>query len=128
MKSFIAKPIIKLLILAVVALVSGCYYDNEATLYPDSANCDPTLVSTFSADVLPLLNSRCNNCHAGTSPSGGIKLNTYTEVIKYVNNESLMGTINHTSGFSPMPKNNSKMSDCQIQKIQSWIDAGALNN
>ena len=109
-------------------LLASCYYDNEATLYPESANCDGTTIATFSGDVLPLLNSRCNSCHAGTSPSGGIKLNTYPEVIKYVNDGSLIGSIEHASGFSPMPKNGGKMSPCQIQKIQSWIDAGALNN
>ena len=109
-------------------LFVSCFYDNEATLYPESANCDATAVATFSAEVLPLLNGRCNGCHAGTSPSGGIKLNTYAEVMKYVNDGSLMGSIEHASGFSPMPKNGSKMSACQIQEIQSWIDAGALNN
>jgi uncharacterized membrane protein len=128
MKNFIGTYFKKLLIPVLVVLVSGCYYDDETTLYPGSANCDSAVVSTFSADVLPLLNSRCNSCHAGTSPSGGIKLNTYTEVTKYVNDQSLIGTIKHASGFSPMPKNASKMSDCQIQVIQSWIDAGALNN
>lgn len=114
--------------LVVMILSGGCYYDNEAMLYPDSVNCDATTVTTFSVDVLPLLNSRCNNCHGGTSPSGGILLNTHTEVLKYVNDGSLSGSIKHASGFSPMPKNESKISACQIQKIQSWIDAGALNN
>lgn len=118
----------KILMLLGGFLLAGCYYDNEATLYPESANCDATTVVAFSADVMPILNLRCNSCHAGTSPSGGIKLNTYPEVIKYVDDGSLMGSIEHASGFSPMPKNGSKMSTCQIQTIQSWIDAGALNN
>lgn len=109
-------------------LLASCFYDNEERLYPESANCDATAVATFSAEVLPLLNGRCNGCHSGTSPSGGIKLNTYSEVIKYVNDGSLIGSIEHRSGFSPMPKNGSKMSACQIQEIQSWIDAGALDN
>jgi hypothetical protein len=117
-----------MLMLIAGLLLASCYYDNEAMLYPESANCDPTAVATFSADVLPLLNGRCNGCHAGTAPSGGIILNTYPEVMKYVNDGSLMGSIEHVSGFSPMPKNGSKMSACLIQEIQSWIDAGALNN
>jgi cytochrome c5 len=118
----------KILILIAGLLLVSCFYDNEAMLYPESANCDATAATTFSANVLPLLNGRCNSCHAGTSPSGGIKLNAYPEVMKYVNDGSLMGSIKHASGFSSMPKNGSKMSACQIQEIQSWIDAGALNN
>jgi cytochrome c5 len=128
MKHSILTSKSKILMLAAGLLLASCYYDNEETLYPGSANCDPTAVGTFNADVMPLLNARCNSCHAGTSPSGGIKLDSYTEVIKYVENGSLIGSIEHASGFSAMPKNGSKMTTCQIQTIQSWIDAGALNN
>lgn len=116
-----------ILIILVTALMSGCYYDNEAVLYPDTG-CTAGTVGTFQAVVLPLLNHRCNSCHSGSYPSGSIRLDSYTEVIKYVNVGSLMGSINHDSGYSPMPKNSSKMSACDIQKIQSWVDAGAANN
>jgi hypothetical protein len=109
-------------------LLSGCYYDKEAILYPGLENCAPALNPSFSVNVLPILNANCNNCHAGQWPSGGIKLDTYTEVLKYVNNGSLMGSINHSPGFSPMPQNTSKMSSCQIELIQSWINSGKLNN
>jgi len=107
---------------------SSCYYDNAALLYPGSENCTPVTNPTFSADILPLLNTKCNNCHSGASPSGGIKLDTHSEVVKYANNKSLMGSINHASGFSAMPKGGYKMPSCEIQKIQDWITAGTLNN
>ncbi|MBN8577770.1 MAG: hypothetical protein J0L66_12565 [Cytophagales bacterium] len=118
----------KTLVLLGVFLLSGCYYDNEATLYPGSGTCTPLTSSTFSANVLPLLNNRCNNCHGGSNPSAGIDLTTYAKVLKYVNDGSLMGSINFSSGFSPMPKNSGKMSACDIQKIRLWIEAGSLNN
>jgi hypothetical protein len=108
--------------------LSGCFYDKEAILYPGSSACVPIVNPTFSVAVLPLLNAKCNTCHAGTSPSGGIRLDTYTEVSKYITGGSLIGSINHTSGFSAMPKNGSKMPSCEIQKIQDWINSGALNN
>jgi len=109
-------------------LFSGCYYDKAEILYPGSTTCVPVTNPTFNANVLPLLNTNCNNCHAGTSPSGGIKLDTYTEVSKYVKSGSLMGSINNAAGFSPMPKGANKMPACQINQIQDWITAGALNN
>jgi len=40
----------------------------------------------------------------------------------------LMGTIKHESGWSPMPKNGNKLSDCKIQKIDRWILDGTPNN
>ena len=118
----------KFLVLAVVLLATACYYDKEEVLYPGSGACTIPTTLSFKTDVLPILNSRCNTCHAGVSPSAGISLATYTDVMKSVNNGSLMGSINWTSGFSAMPKNSSKMPSCEIQKIQTWIDQGALNN
>jgi len=118
------KFVLPLILLA----LAGCYYDKESVLYPNSANCTEVLNPTFSGDVLPLLNSRCNNCHGGTAPSAGINLTTYPSVMKYVNDGSLMGSINQTSGYSAMPKNSGKMPACEINKIQTWITAGALNN
>ena len=118
----------KLSLLIFTFTVAGCYYDNEEELYPGRSNCTVPATSTFSGNVLPILNNRCNSCHSGASPSGGITLTTYTDVMKYVNNGSLMGSINHASGFSPMPKNTTKLSSCEIDTIQKWIDSGSLNN
>ncbi len=108
--------------------LNQCYYDKEGILYPGSSTCTPSTTPSFSADVLPILNARCNNCHSGSFPSANIKLDTYDNVLIYVANGSLMGSIRHTSGYSPMPKNSSKLSACDILKIADWIAAGSLNN
>lgn len=113
---------------ALALVLAGCYYDKEAILYPASGTCIEVPNPTFRTDILPILNARCNNCHAGSAPSADIKLDTYTDVMPYVNSGSLMGSINHASGFSAMPKNESKLNPCQIQKIQNWITTGAVNN
>ncbi|WP_113923525.1 hypothetical protein [Cognataquiflexum aquatile] len=128
MKSKIPTLMANGLILSMLFVLLGCYYDKEEILYPELNNCTPAANPLFSADVLPILNRKCNNCHGGSSPSAGIKLDTHTEVLKYVNNGSLMGSINHLAGFSPMPKNTGKMSQCEIDKLQNWINSGKLNN
>jgi hypothetical protein len=120
------KAALKLIVIAAVAL-AGCYYDDEETLY-GTTTCEQIPSPTFSGDILPLLNMRCNNCHSGTSPSANIKLNSYTEVMKYVNNGTLMGSVKQSSGYTAMPKNSNKLSVCQIQLLQNWIDSGSLNN
>jgi hypothetical protein len=111
-----------------MVVFSACYYDKEEILYPGSLDCNPATDQSFSADILPLLNARCNNCHGGSSPSAGIRLDSFSEATKNVNNGSFMGSINQLSGYSPMPKNGTKLSACEIKKIQRWIDSGALNN
>jgi hypothetical protein len=113
--------------LVVVLTVTGCYYDNEAILYPGTT-CEPIATPSFATHVTPILNQRCNNCHGGNSPSANIKLDVYSEVLKSVDNGGLLGSIKHASSYSPMPKNASKMSACEIQKIEDWITQGALNN
>ena len=111
-----------------VLLLEGCYYDNAEILYPASSNCSPVEASGFATEVFPLLEKRCNSCHEGNFPSGGIRLDSYSEVMKSVNNGSLMGSINHASGYSAMPKNAGKMPACEIANIQNWINSGAINN
>jgi len=109
-------------------LLTACYYDKEEILYPGSANCTPVEAPAFNTDVLPLLEKKCNNCHSGSFPSGGISLDSFAEVMKYVNNGSLMGSINQSSGYVAMPKNAGKMPACEVANIQKWIDSGASNN
>lgn len=108
-------------------MLGGCFYDVESVMYPEKQCTIPATV-TFTADVLPLLNQYCNNCHAGTFASAGIRLDQYSYVKTSVDNGKLMGSIKWSAGYSPMPKNASKLTTCNLDKIQAWITAGALNN
>lgn len=106
-------------------LISGCYYDNVTDLYPNG--CNTTDVS-YSQNIDPILSSNCLSCHNELSQQGGITLHDYENVLIYVENGRLMGSIEHAGGFEPMPLTGGKLSSCQIMKFQSWIDAGALDN
>jgi len=107
--------------------LSSCYYDKEDLLYPGTSVCDTTLV-TYSQSVLPVIASSCLGCHGGANASAGIRLDNYNGVKNATNNGLLIGAITHAQGFSPMPKNGNKLSDCNISKIRLWIAAGAPNN
>jgi hypothetical protein len=121
------KKLISILSIIVTLLVS-CYKDNEQELYPATGNCDLINV-TYAGTVLPLLQSQgCLGCHSGGAPSGNISLEGYNNVKAVALNGKLYGVINHSPGFSPMPKGGSKMSACNINKIKAWIDAGTNNN
>jgi uncharacterized membrane protein len=109
--------------------VSGCYYDNAEYLYP-SGPCNAA-GSTYAITVNPIIVANCNACHsasAGASSGGGVVLDTYNSLKPYATNGKLLGTINHASGFSAMPKNAAKLSSCDIAKITNWVNSGALNN
>jgi hypothetical protein len=108
--------------------LSSCYYDVEDQLYPPVGSCDSSAV-TYSGTVAPVLQSNgCTSCHSGGAPSGNISLASYSDVRIVAQNGRLYGAISHTAGFAPMPQGGNKMSDCTINKIKAWIDAGAPNN
>ncbi|HYH14250.1 MAG TPA: hypothetical protein VD794_03460 [Flavisolibacter sp.] len=83
----------------------------------------------FSADIVPILQSNCYACHSNANQSiSGINLEGYSNVKARVDDGRLVGAITHASGFSPMPQGGSKLSDCNINKIKSWVASGAPNN
>jgi len=90
-------------------------------------DCDTTNV-TFSASVWPALETNCMGCHSGATPAGNIPITNFNEVFEIANNGKLLGSIRHNIGFSPMPKNGTKLSDCKIKEIEIWIADGTPNN
>lgn len=113
-------------ILAIVLLSNGCYYDKEEELYP-TVEC-ATADLSFQMDILPIITNNCYSCHDAASNFGGVVVEGYDQLKTYVDNGKLLGVIKQEAGFSPMPKNTAPLLDCEIEKIQSWIEAGALNN
>lgn len=104
----------------------GCYYDVEEELYP-TTQCHVQNMSLM-LDILPILENDCMQCHSASANFGNVTLEGFDQLIKYVDDGSLLGTIKHSSGFSAMPKGAAKLLDCEIEKIESWIINGALNN
>ena len=94
---------------------------------PDFDGCDTDEVS-YADFVAPTIDTHCAGCHGGATPSGGIELTDHTGVKSAADNGSLYGAIAWESGFEPMPQGGDQLPDCTIDKIKSWIDAGAPNN
>lgn len=97
----------------------------------NTTNCGTTCDSTqfkYSTNVSPLMSTYCLGCHSGTAPSAGINLSTYTGVRTVAISGRLLGAISHAPGYSPMPKNASKLSTCQIAQVRKWVESGAPNN
>ena len=91
----------------------------------NSGGCDPNS-ATFGNFVKPLIQTRCQGCHSGSNPQGGIKLVSYTDIKTVALNGKLYSSLTLSSNW--MPKGGAKLDDCSLQKIQSWIGAGAPEN
>ena len=118
-----------LTITLIFSLTPGCVYEKEEILYPPPA-CD-TAGTTYSQDVVAILSVNCYGCHStANSPSmgAGIVLDEYDELKHRVDDGDLVGVINHAPGYPQMPKNAAKLSDCDIDKIEAWVNAGAPEN
>lgn len=121
----IMKKAIYLFFIA-LAFVSSCSYNNEEELYP-SNDCD-TADMSLAGDITPILNNyNCNGCHSAASNSGSVDLEGYTALKIWVDNGVLLKSIKH-DGASPMPKAAPKMAQCDIDKVEAWIQQGAKDN
>ncbi|MFA5417341.1 MAG: hypothetical protein WC341_02675 [Bacteroidales bacterium] len=110
-----------------LVILNACYYDSEEALYPQNNTCDTTNV-TYSKSVFPIISANCVGCHTGFGANGNTRLDSYDNVVTAANNGSLLGTIQHQSGWPGMPKDMNKLDDCSIKKIEIWVAAGTPNN
>ncbi len=92
-----------------------------------SINCDSTQFK-YGANVSVIISTYCLGCHSGAAPSANIDLSFYNGVRQMAVSGRLVGATSHAPGYSPMPKNASKLSDCQIAQIRKWVASGSLNN
>ncbi len=92
-----------------------------------SGGCD-TAVFTYSGAVKNMMLTKCAGCHNPASLGGNIDLSTYAGTKVVADNGKLYGSVAHSAGFSAMPKNAAKLSDCEIRQIQKWIQSGSPNN
>jgi len=107
------------------ALLQGCYYDVESEIYGGNVTCNPDLF-TYSGRVSPIISDYCLPCHSQSQGSGGVVLEGFTNVRNSAVAGTLLCSINHTC--AQMPKNAAKLSDCDINAVQAWVDAGAPEN
>lgn len=100
-------------------LLGACTYDSD-TCSTGNVSYSSTITSIFS-------NNGCYSCH-GTLPSSGapFSLNDYHSVI--AQKDRILGSISHANGYAPMPQGLPKMSECDINKVKAWIEAGAPDN
>lgn len=122
--------------LVLALLVSSCSKDNESDLDNNTGNtggtgngCD-TANMKFATNIKPILQANCYSCHSNATYAGisGVPLEDYADVKEHADAGQLMGVITHAAGYPPMPKGGGKLSDCNINKIQAWINRGAENN
>jgi len=95
----------------------------------------PATTVSFANDVLPIIQSRCVNCHGGQRIEKGLLMNTYDEIMAGSDNGPVVipgdvegSLLVELVTANKMPKRGPKLTPQQIQVITDWVAAGALNN
>jgi hypothetical protein len=90
---------------------------------------------SFANDILPILQSRCINCHGGQKTEKGLDLTTYDTLMMGSENGPVVVAGDSTNSMlaklilaGKMPKRGPKLLPEQVQKLVDWIMAGAPNN
>lgn len=83
---------------------------------------------TWSGTILPLFELKCNGCHGGGSPQGSLALGNWTVASTVAMDGRLAGAVQHVTGYSEMPPSGGMLPQCDIDKILTWVQAGAPNN
>ena len=104
----------------------GCYYDT-GELLRNQEDCSADSIS-YAQDIAPLLDRYCTSCHNSSNASGSVALDQYEVLATYIEEGSLLGSIEHVETFSPMPPDQDKLPACEILKVARWIEEGAQDN
>ncbi|SFQ23728.1 c-type cytochrome [Hymenobacter arizonensis] len=120
------RPSFRLLGALAGLLAQGCTYAQG----PPPGPCNDAAAPTYAAVIAPLVAAQCLECHGAAvnaTQGGGLDFSTY----RGFTNQSaayLMSSVRHEPGAAAMPKGRAQLSDCDIARLQAWIDAGWPNN
>ena len=95
----------------------------------------PAAAISFANDVLPIIESRCINCHGGDRTEKGLLMRTYEEIMAGSENgpvivpgDAANSKLVELVTNQKMPKRGPKLTPPQLQLITEWVAAGAPNN
>lgn len=89
--------------------------------------CD-TLNVTYSGTIRPLVAQRCQGCHSGGTPQGGLDFTQWNVLNTVAMDGRLAAAIQHLPSGVPMPPTGPMLPDCRIRQFLLWIGDGAPNN
>jgi len=98
---------------------------------------EPSVASSvsFTDDILPILESRCVNCHGGDKIEEGLSVRTYGDLMSGSENGFVVvaGDATHSKlvemiANQKMPKRGPKLTPPQLQMIVDWVNQGAQDN
>ncbi len=110
-----------------IALIGSWLQQGAQNNSCENAVCD-TLNVTYSGTIRPVIQQRCQGCHSGANPQGGLDLSNWATMNLVAGDGRLAGSIQHQPTFTAMPPSGPMLNDCRIAQFLIWIEQGAPNN
>ena len=98
--------------------------------------CEDTLYDSFELTISPLLYKNCSGCHNSQVNAGSISFYAYPPVMNNINKtgveamcQSILSTLKYSdtnATTSAMPRNIGKLYECEVKKIEKWVDVTLL--
>lgn len=112
--------------------------DTSAPIAEDTPVSEPAPAGatvSFANDILPIIQSRCINCHGGDRTEEGLSMKSHAEIMAGSENGSVVTPGDAVNSLmaelvvnQKMPKRGPKLTPPQTQLIVDWINQGALDN
>ena len=90
---------------------------------------------SFANDVLPLIQSRCVNCHGGDRTEEGLNLTSHAAILAgsehgavIVPGDAANSLLVELVASQEMPKRGPKLTPPQVQILTDWVNQGAPDN
>jgi uncharacterized membrane protein len=90
---------------------------------------------SFANDVMPIIQSRCINCHGGDRVEEGLSMNSHAELMAgsedgavIIPGDAANSLLVELVATQKMPKRGPKLTPPQVQLITDWVNQGALDN
>ncbi|MFM8250857.1 MAG: DUF1592 domain-containing protein [Planctomycetota bacterium] len=116
-----------MLLLGLAQLSSILLVPTGCTLRAAEPQAAPGLQLKYDADVRPLLQKYCFDCHSGEKPESGIALDRYREETARTTQRAAWQKINRQlQGRIMPPRDHDQPTDEERQKLLGWIQAYAL--
>jgi len=104
---------------------TACYYDNEVEQYGVTP-CD-TVAQTYNGHIQTIIQANCVSCHGPGGEQEQVPFDSYNSLQPFAG--TLVDRIHGNNGLGIMPPPSAgTLSDCNKQKIEAWVKAGAPEN
>ena len=118
------------------ALLGYLALTNPSEDAPSTSTASPRATEvSFSAQVLPVFEARCQQCHGAGRAEVGLNLATHASTLTgasygpvVIPGSAETSILLQVISSGEMPPGGRKLTDSEVQTISDWVDAGAPDN